>query len=208
MRCTWPRTRSSSMRTLSSSTTVLDLGFGARVGRLRARRQQRDSGQRPRGQHRSRTRASMAAILRRGDNARARRTMTTHDRSHACCSSTARATCTAPIMRCPTCAAPDGFPTGAIHGMVAMMRWLRERLPGRRMRPACSTPRARPFATTGTRSTRPTAPRCPTTWRCRSSRSTKWCELLGWPVLEVPGIEADDAIGTLALRARPRAATA
>ena len=31
--------------------------------------------------------------------------------------------------------------------------------------------------------------------------------LLGWPVLEVPGIEADDAIGTLA-RVAARLATA
>jgi 5'-3' exonuclease len=30
---------------------------------------------------------------------------------------------------CPTCASPDGFPTGAIHGIVAMMKWLRERFP-------------------------------------------------------------------------------
>jgi hypothetical protein len=31
----------------------------------------------------------------------------------------------------PDLRSPDGFPTGAIHGMVAMMKWLRERLPGR-----------------------------------------------------------------------------
>jgi len=29
----------------------------------------------------------------------------------------------------PDLRAPDGFPTGAIHGMVAMMKWLRERYP-------------------------------------------------------------------------------
>ena len=48
-------------------------------------------------------------------------------------------------------------------------------VPGRATRPASSTPRARPSATTGTPSTRPTARRCPTTWRARSSRSTRWC---------------------------------
>ena len=29
----------------------------------------------------------------------------------------------------PDLRSPDGFPTGAIHGMVAMMKWLRERYP-------------------------------------------------------------------------------
>ena len=29
----------------------------------------------------------------------------------------------------PDLRGPDGFPTGAIHGMVAMMKWLRERYP-------------------------------------------------------------------------------
>ena len=29
----------------------------------------------------------------------------------------------------PDLRSPDGFPTGAIHGIVAMMRWLRERYP-------------------------------------------------------------------------------
>ena len=33
-------------------------------------------------------------------------------------------------------------------------------------------------------------------------------KLLGWPVLEVPGIEADDAIGTHRLRGGRSAATA
>ena len=29
----------------------------------------------------------------------------------------------------PDLRSPDGFPTGAIHGVVAMMQWLRERYP-------------------------------------------------------------------------------
>jgi hypothetical protein len=67
----------------------------------------------------------------------------------------------------------------------------------RSTRPACSTPRARPSATSGTPSTRPSARRCPTL-RQQIEPIHEVVRLLGWPVLEVPGIEADDAIGTLA----------
>ena len=59
---------------------------------------------------------------------------------------------------------------------------------------------ARPSGTTCTRTTSPTARPCPKTWRRRSSPFTAPCAL-GWPVLAIEGVEADDIIGTLACRA-------
>ncbi|MBA4178638.1 MAG: DNA polymerase I [Leptothrix sp. (in: Bacteria)] len=97
----------------------------------------------------------------------------------------------------PDLRSPDGFPTGAVHGFVAMMNWLRERYPaehavcvfdakGRTFRddwyPAYKAQRA-PMP-------EPLAQQIPPIHEV--------VRLLGWPVLEVPGIEADDAIGTLA----------
>ena len=97
----------------------------------------------------------------------------------------------------PDLRGPDGFPTGAIHGFVAMMNWLRERYPaehavcvfdakGRTFRDdlypdykAHRTPMPEPLAQ-------------------QIPPIHEVVRLLGWPVLEVPGIEADDAIGTLA----------
>jgi DNA polymerase-1 len=66
------------------------------------------------------------------------------------------------------------------------------------MPPASSTPRARPSATPGTPSTRRSARPCPMPLRQQIEPIHEVVRLLGWPVLEVPGIEADDAIGTLA----------
>jgi DNA polymerase-1 len=97
----------------------------------------------------------------------------------------------------PDLRAPDGFPTGAIHGMVAMMKRLREQVPAEHA--ACVfDAKGRPSATTGTPSTRPSARPCPTPLRQQIEPIHEVVRLLGWPVLEVPGIEADDAIGTLA----------
>ena len=47
-------------------------------------------------------------------------------------------------------------------------------------------------------STRRIARPCPTTCAAQIEPIHEVVKLLGWPVLEVPGIEADDAIGTLA----------
>ena len=59
-------------------------------------------------------------------------------------------------------------------------------------------PRAPPSATTGTPSTRRSARRCREDLARQIEPIHEVVRLLGWPVLEVPGIEADDAIGTLA----------
>ncbi len=97
----------------------------------------------------------------------------------------------------PDLRAPDGFPTGAVHGIVAMLRRglndVRPALaacvfdaPGRTFRDdwydqykANRSPMPEPLAQ-------------------QIEPIHEVLRLLGWPVLVVPGIEADDAIGTLA----------
>ncbi len=97
----------------------------------------------------------------------------------------------------PDLRSPDGFPTGAIHGFIAMMKRLREQVgaghaacvfdaPGPTFRdawyPAYKAQRA-PM---------------PDDLRAQIAPIHEAVRLLGWPLLEVPGIEADDVIGTLA----------
>ena len=73
-----------------------------------------------------------------------------------------------PVPRLPRAARAaepeDGEPTGAIHGMLNMLREARHGLHGADDAPACSTPRARPSATTSyPRVQGERAARCPTT---------------------------------------------
>ena len=97
----------------------------------------------------------------------------------------------------PDLRSPDGFPTGAIHGVVAMMKWLRERYPAAHA--ACvfdaSGPTFRDDWYPAYKAQR--AP-MPDDLRAQIQPIHEAVRLLGWPVLVVPGIEADDAIGTLA----------
>ncbi|MBL8350553.1 MAG: DNA polymerase I [Burkholderiaceae bacterium] len=101
----------------------------------------------------------------------------------------------------PDLRGPDGFPTGAIHGFVAMMKRLREQVigsgPGGHA--ACvfdaSGPTFRDAWYAPYKAQR--AP-MPDDLRTQIPPIHEVVRLLGWPVLEVPGIEADDAIGTLA----------
>ena len=97
----------------------------------------------------------------------------------------------------PDLRAPDGFPTGAIHGFVAMMNWLRERYPSEHA--VCVFDAKGPtfrddwypeYKAQRAPMPEPLAQQIPPIHEV--------VRLLGWPVLEVPGIEADDAIGTLA----------
>ncbi len=100
----------------------------------------------------------------------------------------------------PDLRAADGFPTGAVHGMVAMMRWLRDRHPAALA--ACvfdaSGPTFRDDWYPAYKANR--AP-MPPDLRQQIEPIHEVVRLLGWPVLVPPGIEADDAIGTLAARA-------
>ncbi|MCM5677953.1 DNA polymerase I [Schlegelella sp. S2-27] len=96
----------------------------------------------------------------------------------------------------PDLRGPGGVPTGAIHGMVAMLRKLREQFPADHA--ACifdakgDTFRNEWYA--GYKAHRPPMPE-PLAEQIGPIHEV--VKLLGWPVLEVPGIEADDVIGTL-----------
>ena len=97
----------------------------------------------------------------------------------------------------PDLRSPAGFPTGAVHGMVGMMKWLRERYPAAHA--ACVFDAKGPTFRDGWyadyKAHRAPMPE-PLVQQIEPIHEV--VRLLGWPVLEVPGIEADDAIGTLA----------
>jgi DNA polymerase-1 len=97
----------------------------------------------------------------------------------------------------PDLRAGDGFPTGAIHGMVAMMKKLREQIPAAHA--ACVFDAKGPTFRDGWydqyKANRASMPE-PLVQQIPPIHEV--VRLLGWPVVEVPGIEADDAIGTLA----------
>jgi DNA polymerase I len=97
----------------------------------------------------------------------------------------------------PDLRSPDGFPTGAIHGFVAMMRWLRERYPAEHA--VCVFDAKGPtFRDAWYPEYKAQRAPMPDPLREQIVPIHEVVKLLGWPVLEVPGIEADDAIGTLA----------
>ena len=97
----------------------------------------------------------------------------------------------------PDLRAPDGFPTGAIHGMVAMMKRLREQFPAEHA--ACVFDAKGPtFRDDWYAEYKAQRAPMPEELARQIEPIHEVVRLLGWPVLEVPGIEADDAIGTLA----------
>jgi len=100
----------------------------------------------------------------------------------------------------PDLRAPDGFPTGAIHGMVAMMMRLREQYPSEHA--ACVfDAKGRTFRDDWYADYKAQRAPMPEDLARQIEPIHEVVKLLGWPVLEVPGIEADDAIGTLACAA-------
>ena len=100
----------------------------------------------------------------------------------------------------PDLRAGDGFPTGAVHGMVAMMKRLREQIPAAHA--ACvfdaKGPTFRDDWYPEYKAQRTPMPE-PLVQQIEPIHEV--VRLLGWPVLMVPGIEADDVIGTLAREA-------
>ena len=97
----------------------------------------------------------------------------------------------------PDLRSADGFPTGAIHGFIAMMKWLRERYPAEHA--ACVFDAKGPtFRDAWYDQYKAQRAPMPDPLRQQIAPIHEAVHLLGWPVLEVPGIEADDAIGTLA----------
>jgi DNA polymerase I len=93
--------------------------------------------------------------------------------------------------------APDGFPTGAIHTMVGMMRLLRERYPTAHA--ACVfDAKGKTFRDDWYPAYKATRTPMPEDLARQIEPIHEVVRLLGWPIIEVPGVEADDAIGTLA----------
>jgi DNA polymerase-1 len=97
----------------------------------------------------------------------------------------------------PDLRSPDGFPTGAIHGMVAMLKRLREDFPAEHA--ACVfDAKGDTFRHEIYPDYKGHRPPMPEDLARQIEPIHEVVRLLGWPVLEVPGVEADDVIGTLA----------
>ncbi len=98
----------------------------------------------------------------------------------------------------PDLRGPQGEPTGAMHGIVNMLRRLREQVPAEHA--ACVFDAKGPnFRNEWYAEYKAHRPPMPDDLRLQVEPIHRVVALLGWPVLEVPGIEADDAIGTLAV---------
>ncbi|MFY8116498.1 MAG: DNA polymerase I, partial [Roseateles sp.] len=97
----------------------------------------------------------------------------------------------------PDLRGPEGQPTGAVHGIVAMMKKLREDIGAEHA--ACVFDAKGPtFRDEWYPEYKAQRAPMPEDLRAQIEPIHEVVRLLGWPVLEVPGIEADDAIGTLA----------
>jgi len=93
-----------------------------------------------------------------------------------------------------------GEPTGAIHGIVAMLKKLREQYPSAHA--ACVFDAKGPtFRDEWYPEYKANRSAMPEALVQQVAPIHEVVRLLGWPVLEVPGIEADDVIGTLARQA-------
>ena len=100
----------------------------------------------------------------------------------------------------PSLTAPDGFPTGAIHGFIAMLKKLRADV-GAEHAACVFDAKGKTFRDDWYPAYKATRSPMPEALAQQIEPIHEVVRLLGWPVLEVPGIEADDAIGTLARRA-------
>ena len=98
----------------------------------------------------------------------------------------------------PDLRGPQAFPTGAIHGVVAMLRLLRKQFNAEHA--ACVFDAKGPtFRDAWYADYKAQRSPMPDALVQQIEPIHEVVRLLGWPVLVVPGIEADDAIGTLAL---------
>ena len=97
----------------------------------------------------------------------------------------------------PDLRGPGGVATGAVHGVVNMMGWLREHVQAEHA--VCVFDAKGPtFRDEWYPAYKAHRPPMPDDLRAQIEPIHEVVKLLGWPMLEVPGIEADDAIGTLA----------
>ncbi|HEV8690790.1 MAG TPA: DNA polymerase, partial [Ideonella sp.] len=97
----------------------------------------------------------------------------------------------------PDLRGPGGVPTGAIHGMVGMMKLLRTQVGAGHAACVFDAP-GKTFRDDWYPEYKATRSPMPDDLRKQIEPIHEVVKLLGWPVLMVPGIEADDAIGTLA----------
>ncbi|MEO8280359.1 MAG: DNA polymerase I [Ideonella sp.] len=96
----------------------------------------------------------------------------------------------------PNLRSPNGLPTGALHGMVAMLQRLREQYPAQHA--ACVFDAKGPtFRDDWYPQYKANRAPMPDDLVAQIAPIHEVVALLGWPVLEVPGVEADDVIGTL-----------
>ena len=97
----------------------------------------------------------------------------------------------------PDLRSPQGFPTGAIHGVIAMLKLLRKQYDAEHA--ACVFDAKGPtFRDAWYDQYKAQRAPMPDALAEQIEPIHEAVRLLGWPVLTVPGIEADDAIGTLA----------
>lgn len=93
--------------------------------------------------------------------------------------------------------APDGTPTGALYGVLNMLRRLRADY----AHDYCCCvfdAKGKNFRHSLYPDYKATRPPMPDDLRPQAERLPEMVALMGWPVLAVPGVEADDVIGTLA----------
>ncbi len=96
----------------------------------------------------------------------------------------------------PNLRGPGGVPTGALHGMVAMLQKLREQFPADHA--ACIfDAKGLTFRDDWYPQYKANRSPMPEDLVAQIAPIHEVVALLGWPVLEVPGVEADDVIGTL-----------
>ncbi len=103
----------------------------------------------------------------------------------------------------PDLRSPDGFPTGAMHGMVNMLRRLRADYPAAYI--ACVfDAKGKTFRDDLYPEYKATRASMPEDLGKQIEPIHEVVRHLGWPILMVDGVEADDVIGTLAVQAAAR----
>jgi len=94
-----------------------------------------------------------------------------------------------------------GEPTGAIRGFIGMLRVLDEQSPAE-YRACVFDAKGKTFRDDLFAEYKANRPAMPVDLGSQIEAVHEAVQALGWPVLEIPGVEADDVIGTLAQRAR------
>jgi DNA polymerase-1 len=100
----------------------------------------------------------------------------------------------------PDLRSPDGYPTGAMHGMVNMLRRLRADYPAAYI--ACVfDAKGKTFRDDMYPEYKATRASMPDDLRLQIEPIHEAVRAMGWPILMVDGVEADDVIGTLSVDA-------